>query len=147
LYRNHTVRAVPTAFADSGKKTNMVSWSRRDQGVRTMTIEEAVLEKLRALPEDKKAEVLRYVEHVEAETRRQQLPRTASDRASAAMRWISEHRAEYTGLWVALDGDRLVTSGDDAKAVYDTARREGVEVPFLHQVEPEEEGAFWGGWL
>jgi hypothetical protein len=29
--------------------------------------------------------------------------------------WISAHRDEYLGQWVALDGDRLVAHGTDAK--------------------------------
>jgi hypothetical protein len=112
-----------------------------------MTIEQTVLEKLRALPEEKKADVLRYVEQVEAATRREHLPHTISDRAQAAMRWIEEHRAEYVGQWVAMDADRLLAHGEQARAVAEEARRLGVAVPFLHRVTAGEDGAVWGGWL
>lgn len=65
----------------------------------------------------------------------------------AEMRWLREHGREYAGRWVVLDADRLVASGVEAKPLLEEARRQGIEVPFLARVEPEPEGAFWGGWL
>jgi len=61
--------------------------------------------------------------------------------------WIKRHRDEYLGRWVALDGDRLIAHGPDARSVYLAARAAGVRAPFLEQVTPEEEDAFMGGWL
>jgi uncharacterized protein (DUF433 family) len=46
------------------------------------------------------------------------------------MQWISEHRLEYKGEWVALAGDRLIAHGPDGDPVFAAARAEGV-VPFL----------------
>jgi len=37
---------------------------------------------------------------------------------SKDMKWLSEHRHEYAGKWVAVYEDRLVASGDNAKDVY-----------------------------
>lgn len=65
----------------------------------------------------------------------------------AEMRWLAEHAREYAGKWVALEGDHLVACGSSAREVYAEARRLGVGVPFVDLVEPEEQGAFWGGWL
>lgn len=112
-----------------------------------MKIEDELIKRLRHLPEHRQAEVLRYIERVEAEASGVPGHRLRSERTAGAMRWLSEHRAEYAGRWVALDGCRLVASGNEAKAVYDQARAEGVDVPFLHQVESENEGAFLAGWL
>lgn len=61
--------------------------------------------------------------------------------------WIEQNRDEYLGQWVALDGDRLLAHGTDAREVYLAARSAGVRAPFVEQVTPKEEGAFWGGWL
>ena len=61
--------------------------------------------------------------------------------------WIERHRDEYPNQWVALDGDRLLAHGSDAREVYLAARAAGVRAPFLERVAPKEEGAFWGGWL
>jgi hypothetical protein len=112
-----------------------------------MKIEDEVLEKLRHLPDEKKADVLRYVERVEAALARERLPGTVSDRAAASMRWIDAHRAEYAGQWVAMDGDRLVAHGVDARAVADEVRRLGLQIPFLHRVGEAGEGEIWGAWL
>jgi hypothetical protein len=56
--------------------------------------------------------------------------------ASRELRWLKEHRREYVGQWVALDGDRLVSHGPDARAVYLAAREAGVEIPFVAHVDP-----------
>jgi hypothetical protein len=61
--------------------------------------------------------------------------------------WIERNRDGYVGQWVALDGDRLLAHGQDARRVYLAAREAGVRAPFLERVTPKEEGAFWGGWL
>ena len=57
--------------------------------------------------------------------------------------WINAHREEYLGQWVALDGDRLVAQGTDAKKVYDEAREQGITAPYLDRVSPKQE-AFMG---
>jgi hypothetical protein len=53
------------------------------------------------------------------------------------MRWISEHRTEYIGEWVALDGDRLIAHGKDADAVFAAAR--SVKEPFLHHFHADDD--------
>jgi len=111
-----------------------------------MKIEDDVIARLRLLPEDRQAEVLRFIERVEVESRDTSRAQRESCRLKASMHWISKHRAEFAGRWVSLDGDRLVASGEDAKSVFDAAREAGVAVPFLEQVS-EDEGAFMAGWL
>ena len=64
---------------------------------------------------------------------------------AAELRWLSEHRAAFLGRWVALDGSRLVASGSSAKEVYLAARRAGVQVPFVEQLQNPHELPF-GGW-
>ncbi len=59
--------------------------------------------------------------------------------------WVEAHRDEYLGQWVALDGDQLLAHGTDAKKVYEAARAQGVEIPYIDRVEPKVE-AFMGGW-
>lgn len=67
-----------------------------------------------------------------------------SDRARE-MRWLKEHRQQYVGQWGALDGDKLVSHGVDARAVYEAARQAGVAVSFVAHVDPAEPYPF-GGW-
>ena len=59
--------------------------------------------------------------------------------------WVDAHRDEYLGQWVALDGDRLIAHGTDAKKVYDEARDQGITAPYLVHVTPKVE-AYVGGW-
>ncbi len=60
-------------------------------------------------------------------------------------RWLDEHRDDYLGQWVALEGARLLASGEDARAVYSAARASGVHAPYVMRVEPRDELPF-GGW-
>jgi hypothetical protein len=60
------------------------------------------------------------------------------------MRWVSEHRKEYVGEWIALDGDRLLAHGTDAKAVFAAARSQ-VPVPFVAHIYPDDDLPTVGG--
>jgi hypothetical protein len=62
------------------------------------------------------------------------------------MRWLSEHQAAYAGQWVALDAERLLSHGTDARQVYAEAHAAGVAVPFVAYIEAPDE-CQWGGWL
>ena len=64
---------------------------------------------------------------------------------SRELRWIEEHRSEYAGQWVAVRGDRLLSSGPNGKEVYEAARAAGDECPFVTRVEPADELPF-AGW-
>lgn len=61
------------------------------------------------------------------------------------MRWLAEHGHEYAGQWVALDGGRLLSHGENARDVYDAARRSGVNLPLVVRVDSGEQLPF-GGW-
>jgi hypothetical protein len=61
------------------------------------------------------------------------------------MQWIKEHRKEYAGQWVALDGDRLLSHGMNAKEVFAAADESGIEDPFFAHLEPADALPF-GGW-
>lgn len=58
--------------------------------------------------------------------------------------WLEEHRDEYAGLWVALDGDRLVVSGSNAKEVYAPAKTAGVADALIVKVESRDALPFAG---
>ena len=64
---------------------------------------------------------------------------------SRELEWLREHRDQYIGEWVALDGDRLLAHGSDARQVYDQARGQGVRVPAVVRIEPSD-GMPFGGW-
>jgi hypothetical protein len=60
------------------------------------------------------------------------------------MRWLKEHRAEYVGQWVALDGDRLLAHGTNSREVREEARKSGVELPLVVEIEADD--LPFGGW-
>jgi len=62
-----------------------------------------------------------------------------------ATRWIGEHRKEYLGQWVCLDGDVLISHGGDAVKVHAQAKAKGIKAPFLEHIVEEPE-AYLGGW-
>ncbi len=59
-------------------------------------------------------------------------------------KWLAEHQREYRGQYVLLDGEQLVTSGADLKALMVEARAKGHPDPFVHFVPPDDT-LFWSG--
>lgn len=62
-----------------------------------------------------------------------------------AMKWIADHREEYLGQWVCLDGDELISYGTDAIEVHNKAKAKGIKAPLLERII-EEPKAFSDGW-
>jgi len=60
--------------------------------------------------------------------------------------WITQHRREYQGEWVVLDGNRLIGHGHDPAPLVERARLQGIERPLVTRIE-EEPIASTGGWL
>jgi uncharacterized protein DUF5678 len=60
------------------------------------------------------------------------------------LRWIEEHGAEYAGRWVALDGDRLIVSGQTEGEVASAAKADCAYLPLVIYLprpdEPDEIG-------
>lgn len=71
--------------------------------------------------------------------------RTVPLNHSLEQQWLDENRNKYAGLWVALKGNHLLSSGVNGREVYEEAIQQGVKSPFLVQVEPPDELPF-GGW-
>jgi hypothetical protein len=65
---------------------------------------------------------------------------------SHELAWITQHRREYQGEWVVLDGNRLIGHGTDPGPLVERARAQGVERPLVTRIE-EEPIASTGGWL
>jgi hypothetical protein len=71
--------------------------------------------------------------------------RVASPDRSRELAWLAKHSREFAGMWVALDGDRLVASDPVARVVFSTARKRGVVRPFVARLEDADTPPF-GGW-
>jgi hypothetical protein len=120
-----------------------------------MTTLEQAIETIKALPPAARRQLRQWLQEQEqqdaalpaeavpprqAETVAEQIARFRK-----AMKWIDEHRAEYLGQWVALEGDQLISHGPDVLQVDAAARAAGIVSPFLEQVR-EAEKPFCGGW-
>jgi len=80
-----------------------------------------------------------------AEQPRPQVRRVPPIDLSRELQWLKEHRHEYMEQWVALDEDRLVGHGPNAREVYAAARAAGVKSPFVEFISAADELPF-GGW-
>jgi hypothetical protein len=108
-----------------------------------MSLEEAILDVVRRLPEAKQEEVLRFADGLD---RRPIVKTVPVSHRYAEQQWISRNRAKYEGQWVAIEGDRLVAAGLDALQVYAAAKAEGIEAPFVMHLVPEDDLPFVPGW-
>jgi hypothetical protein len=60
--------------------------------------------------------------------------------------WIKSHREEYGGLFVALDGDKLIATGQKHGDALKSALQKGCQKPFVGLVYPLDYVGYWGGW-
>jgi hypothetical protein len=63
-----------------------------------------------------------------------------------AIDWIKTHRAEYGGMYVALDGDTLLGTGRNYVEAMRAARAAGVEKALVDYVHPTDYVGSMGGW-
>ncbi len=103
---------------------------------------ERIIEEARRLQPDERRQLREALDH---EDRAGVRPSGRVVDLSRELRWIEEHRAEYAGQWVAVRGDRLLSSGTDGREVYEAARAAGDERPFVTRVESADELPF-AGW-
>lgn len=62
--------------------------------------------------------------------------------------WVRQHRDEYRGEWVVLDGDQLIghtTDANEATAIFKQARTEGVRAPYVKLI-PVDDEPIWMMW-
>jgi hypothetical protein len=61
--------------------------------------------------------------------------------------WIEAHANEIRGLkgqWVAIEGEKIISSGIEFEKVVGKARSKGVEIPYIIKVEQDKERPFIG---
>jgi hypothetical protein len=108
---------------------------------------EKVLDAVRLLPAEERQRLRKWLAEEERK-RASQTDNRASQpalRREREMRWLREHEAQFAGQWVALEGERLLSHGTDARKVYEEGRALAVNVPFMAYAESPDE-AWMGGW-
>ncbi len=104
---------------------------------------EQTIEIINALPKSEQQKVFEWAEKQKKFIEKS----TAKDEQAKfqlAMKWIEKHKEEFDGQWFVLDGNKLISHGNDAKSVCDEARAKGIKVPFLKRVKAKM--LPWGGW-
>ncbi len=114
----------------------------------TPTIEQAI-EIIRQLPPPDRKKFFDWAEEEKskelAEKNEKNIELKAkNEKFRLALQWIEEHKEEFDGKFIVLDGDKLVAHGSDSKTVYDEARAKGYQSPFLTRVKAKT--LPFGGW-
>jgi hypothetical protein len=55
------------------------------------------------------------------------------------MKWIQEHKHEYVGQWVALDGDRLIVASPIRAEISAAIKADGAKLPLIHRITSPDE--------
>lgn len=108
-----------------------------------MSLEEAILDRVRSLPPTQQQQVLRFADGLRMDPANRMVP--SRDRQSE-MNWIKVNRAKYAGQWVVVDGNELISANVDGHKAFVAAKAAGIDVPFLVHVLPEESLPFVPGW-
>lgn len=61
--------------------------------------------------------------------------------------WLAKHRETYGGLYVALDGDRLLGTGRTYPEAFDAAKQAGVKDAYVGFIYPVNYEGSMGGWV
>lgn len=106
---------------------------------------EQVLESVRTLPKSERQkffdliEIERSIEISNSEETKQK-----NEKFRRALQWVDEHRKEYDGQFVLLDGDKMLAHSTNPKELYETARAQGIKSPFVKRIKAEV--LPFGGW-
>ena len=109
-----------------------------------MSLEEAILDKVRRLPPAKQEEVLRFADGLQ---HRSPIRTAPSRDRSREMEWLKENRAKYANQWVVVEGDRLIAADADGHKAFVAAKAAGIDVPLLIHVLPEDPLPFAPCWI
>lgn len=114
----------------------------------TPTVEQAI-EIIRQLPPPEREKVRDWIEEEnqkktdEKEEKQAELKRR-NEKFQAALKWIEENKEEYDGQFVLLEGGKLIAHGTNPQKLYEKARNEGIEIPFVKRVKAKD--LPFGGW-
>lgn len=61
-----------------------------------------------------------------------------------SLQWIREHREEFAGQYIALDGDKLIAHSPEADEVIASVRASGLNGVFFTLIPPVDEPEFAG---
>lgn len=99
---------------------------------------ENILKQISQLPPDEQRKLRQILDQQEQPTKspldKRVSPKPAPD-STREMKWLRQYACEYANQWVALDGDRLIAHGTNAREVYAAAEADSVHLPMVTFVE------------
>lgn len=102
---------------------------------------EQIIEEVKKLPTEEKLRLRAALEQLTGNGDELSPYRTREDERA----WLEAHGDEFLDQWVVLEADQLVAHGTDARIVYNEARAQGIDTPYLVHVTPKA-GPYIGGW-
>ena len=94
------------------------------------------------LPKDEKNVALKADDNRQTNN---ESPEVTAVKREKSIVWIKSHRQEYGGLFVALDGDKLIAAGEKYNDVRKSAIQKGYKNAFIGDVLPIDYEGFIGG--
>jgi hypothetical protein len=99
---------------------------------------ENILTQIAQLPPEERRKLRQLLEQEERQTKppldKRVTPIPTPD-GKLEVQWLREHRREYIGQWIALDGDRLIAHGTDHQKVFAAADADGAYLPLVTFIE------------
>ena len=119
---------------------------RNEQAMSTITVEN-ILKQIDQLPPVEQSRLARLLEERRAEQspqpakplRDKRLPNRPVVDDSRERAWIEEHRHEYAGQWVALDGDRLIAASPNRTEISVAIKADGAKLPLIYRIPAPDE--------
>ncbi|HZS07515.1 MAG TPA: DUF5678 domain-containing protein [Blastocatellia bacterium] len=110
---------------------------------------ELILAQIAALPPEEREKLIELLNRRLSATQDETQPSVFiqpfdSRDPTPSLRWIEEHRAEFAGQYVALDGDRLVAHGTDPQEIIAAVRASGLNGLFFTLIPPADAPPFAG---
>ena len=102
---------------------------------------ERIKQQISALSPEEKAELRQFLgtadtPFLSVEASRQETLNRKEERRRRRQHWLRQHRKEYGGRYVALDGNCLLGSGDNYPEAFAAARKVGVVDAYIDFVPP-----------
>lgn len=111
------------------------------------TTAELILAEIATLPAEEREKLKALLNRRLSATQTHQsnfIPPFDTQDSAPSLRWIAEHRAEFAGQYVALDGDRLVAHGTDPQEIIAAVRASGLSGLFFTLIPPADAPPFAG---
>src|SRR5262249_31574175 len=118
--------------------------SKRNNDMSTLTAE-SILRLIEQLPSTERIRLNRLLARRQADATTTKPPldkrcrwEPMKDR-TREMKWIEEHKHEYAGQWVALDGDRLIAASPIRAEISVAVKADGARLPLIHRIASHDE--------